>query len=101
TSFKDKDDYKPGFKLEYFDDSGRRLNAKEAFRELSHRFHGKVSGKKKIEKRNKKLAEEEAFKKMSSTDTPLGTVSLMRDKMEQTQNAFLVLSGGGKGLINT
>ena len=37
---------------------------------------------------------------MSSTDTPLGTVNLMRDKMEQTQNPFLVLSGGGKGLIN-
>jgi U4/U6.U5 tri-snRNP-associated protein 1 len=35
------------------------MNEKEAFRFLSHRFHGKGSGKKKIEKRAKKLAEED------------------------------------------
>lgn len=46
-------------KLEYVDDSGRRLNEKEAFRYLSHRFHGKGSGKKKTEKRAKKQVEEE------------------------------------------
>jgi hypothetical protein len=35
------------------------MNEKEAFRHLSHRFHGKGSGKKKTEKRAKKLIEEE------------------------------------------
>jgi len=35
------------------------MNEKEAFRFLSHRFHGKGSGKKKTEKRAKKLAEED------------------------------------------
>ncbi len=35
------------------------MNEKEAFRFLSHRFHGKGSGKKKTEKRAKKLVEEE------------------------------------------
>ena len=32
TEFKDKDGYKPDVKLEYVDDEGRKLNAKEAFR---------------------------------------------------------------------
>ena len=56
--FKEKDGYKPEFKLEYVDDSGRNLNQKEAFRQLSHRFHGKGSGKKKTEKRAKKMDED-------------------------------------------
>ena len=56
--FKEKDGYKPEFKLEYVDDSGRNLNRKEAFRQLSHRFHGKGSGKKKTEKRSKKMDED-------------------------------------------
>jgi len=46
------------WQLEYLDSQGRELNAKEAFRELSHKFHGKGSGKKKTEKRNQKLNED-------------------------------------------
>lgn len=60
--FKEKDGYKPDVKLEYVDDSGRMLNQKEAFRQLSHRFHGKGSGKKKTEKRSKKQQEEQVIK---------------------------------------
>lgn len=59
SEFKEKEHYRPDVKLEYCDESGRRMNQKEAFRCLSHRFHGKGSGKKKTEKRAKKLAEEE------------------------------------------
>ncbi len=59
TDFKEKEHYRPDVKLEYVDDNGRRMNEKEAFRFLSHRFHGKVSGKKKTEKRAKKQVEEE------------------------------------------
>ena len=58
SDFKEKDGYKPDVKLEYVDDSGRMLNEKEAFRQLSHRFHGKGSGKRKTEKRSKKTQEE-------------------------------------------
>lgn len=54
NDFKEKDNYKPNVKLEYIDDSGRLLNEKEAFRYLSHKFHGKGPGKNKIEKRLKK-----------------------------------------------
>lgn len=62
VDFKEKDTYKPDVKLEYVDDSGRNLTPKEAFRQLSHRFHGKGSGKKKTEKRMKKLEEENVSK---------------------------------------
>lgn len=54
NDFKEKDNYKPNVKLEYIDDAGRLLNEKEAFRYLSHKFHGKGPGKNKIEKRLKK-----------------------------------------------
>lgn len=54
NEFKEKDNYKPNVKLEYIDDNGHLLNEKEAFRYLSHKFHGKGSGKNKIEKRLKK-----------------------------------------------
>lgn len=54
NEFKEKDNYKPNVKLEYIDDNGRLLNEKEAFRYLSHKFHGKGPSKNKIEKRLKK-----------------------------------------------
>lgn len=56
--FKDKDNFKPNIKLEYIDDNGRILNLKEAFRYLSHKFHGKGPGKNKIEKRLKKTEQD-------------------------------------------
>ena len=59
SEFKEKEGYKPDVNIEYVDDTGRRMNEKEAFRYLSHRFHGKGSGKKKTEKRAKKILEEE------------------------------------------
>jgi U4/U6.U5 tri-snRNP-associated protein 1 len=59
TEFKEKDNYRPDIKLAYVDDSGRKINEKEAFRFLSYRFHNKASGKKKTEKRVKKQVEEE------------------------------------------
>ncbi|GAB6024338.1 hypothetical protein CHUAL_009507 [Chamberlinius hualienensis] len=98
SDFKDKDGYRPDVKLEYIDDSGRMLCPKEAFRHLSHKFHGKGSGKNKTEKRMKKLQEETLMKQMSSTDTPLGTLSLLQQKQKQTQSAFVVLSGGNKSI---
>eukprot|EP00057_Strongylocentrotus_purpuratus_P022665 XP_011677139.1 PREDICTED: U4/U6.U5 tri-snRNP-associated protein 1 [Strongylocentrotus purpuratus] len=94
--FKEKSGYKPEVKITYTDETGRSLNQKEAFRVLSHRFHGKGSGKMKTEKRAKKVLEEEAMKKMSSTDTPLHTVARMQEKQKNLQSAHIVLSGGSK-----
>lgn len=59
TEFKEKEHYRPEVKLDYVDETGHQMNQKEAFRYLSHRFHGKGSGKKKTEKRSKKQLEEE------------------------------------------
>uniref|UniRef100_A0A146Z203 Spliceosome associated factor 1, recruiter of U4/U6.U5 tri-snRNP n=1 Tax=Fundulus heteroclitus TaxID=8078 RepID=A0A146Z203_FUNHE len=96
--FKDKDGYKPDVKIEYVDESGRKLTPKEAFRQLSHRFHGKGSGKMKTEKRMKKLEEEALLKKMSSSDTPLGTVALLQEKQKSQKTPYIVLSGSGKSM---
>ncbi|GFO13185.1 U4/u6.u5 tri-snrnp-associated protein 1 [Plakobranchus ocellatus] len=101
TDFKEKDAYKPEVKLDYVDESGRSLSQKEAFRQLSHRFHGKGSGKKKTEKRGKKVEEELLMKRMSSTDTPLNTLSLLQDKQRSEKSPFIVLSGSRGFTSNT
>lgn len=56
--FRERDGFKPNVKLEYIDDDGRVLSSKEAFRYLSHKFHGKGPGKNKVEKRIKKNVQE-------------------------------------------
>ncbi|XP_058818365.1 U4/U6.U5 tri-snRNP-associated protein 1 isoform X2 [Topomyia yanbarensis] len=91
--FREKETFKPNVKLEYIDDSGHLLTPKEAFRYLSHKFHGKGPGKNKVEKRLKKSEQEGLMKKMSSTDTPLGTLNMLQQKQKETQSPFIVLSG--------
>jgi len=98
-AFKEKSNYKPEFKLDYVDNKGRSLNQKEAFRLLSHKFHGKGSGKLKTEKRAKKLQEEKKLLMMSSIDTPLNTSAMFKDKQKASASPYLVLSGGGKNLL--
>ncbi|KAI8125440.1 hypothetical protein FF38_14399 [Lucilia cuprina] len=92
--FKDKSNFNPNVKLEYIDDNGRILNLKEAFRYLSHKFHGKGPGKNKIEKRLKKMEQDGLMKTMSSTDTPLGTLTMLQQKQKETKTPYVVLSGG-------
>lgn len=58
SDFREKPGYKPNVKLEYIDDNNQKLTPKEAFRYLSHKFHGKGPGKNKIEKRLKKVEQE-------------------------------------------
>ncbi|XP_034670055.1 U4/U6.U5 tri-snRNP-associated protein 1 isoform X1 [Drosophila subobscura] len=94
--FKDKETFKPNVKLDYIDDNGRILNLKEAFRYLSHKFHGKGPGKNKIEKRLKKMEQDGLMKTMSSTDTPLGTLTMLQHKQKETKTAYVVLSGNSK-----
>lgn len=43
--------------LGYYDEFGNEISAKEAYKQLSHRFHGNKPGKNKEEKRLKKLSE--------------------------------------------
>lgn len=62
-------DYKPDVQLKYVDEYGRLMNQKEAFKHLSHQFHGKGSGNKKTEKRLKKIEEEKKREAMSALDS--------------------------------
>lgn len=92
-SFQEKTDYKPNVELSYTDKRGNILGPKAAFCELSYKFHGKRPGKKQIEKRMAQAAKKERMKQMNSSDTPLGTLEKQRRKQEQTQSAYLLLSG--------
>ncbi|KAK1251067.1 hypothetical protein MKX07_005622 [Trichoderma sp. CBMAI-0711] len=60
--------YKPNVELKYVDDHGRRLDQKEAFKHLSHQFHGKGSGKGKTEKLLKKIEDEKRREAQSMFD---------------------------------
>lgn len=66
-------EYKPGFRLQYPDEFGRQMNPKEAFKHMSHEFHGKGSGKMKTEKRLKKIDEEKKRESMSTLDSSQNT----------------------------
>uniref|UniRef100_A0A0X3NFR3 U4/U6.U5 tri-snRNP-associated protein 1 n=1 Tax=Schistocephalus solidus TaxID=70667 RepID=A0A0X3NFR3_SCHSO len=93
SEFREKSSYKPEVQLHYVDDMGRALAPKEAFRQLSHKFHGKGSGKKKIEKRTKKIMEEALLRNAQSSDTPLGTTEKLNKKLKSQGMPYVVLSG--------
>lgn len=79
--------------IERTDEFGRTLTPKEAFRILSHKFHGKGPGKMKQEKRMKQYQEELKLKQMKSSDTPSLSAERMRDTQARLQTPYLVLSG--------
>ncbi|KAJ6619769.1 SART-1 family-domain-containing protein [Mycena sp. CBHHK59/15] len=91
--------YKPDVNLVYYDEYGRSLTPKEAWKALSHRFHGKGSGKMKTEKRHKKIKEEEKQLAMSSGDTPLSMTKAFQLRQEKTGQAHMVLSVGNRGAV--
>ncbi|KIW14804.1 hypothetical protein PV08_07589 [Exophiala spinifera] len=66
-------EYKPDVQIKYVDDDGRLMNQKEAFKHLSHQFHGKGSGKLKTEKHMKKVAEEKKREAASILDSSQAT----------------------------
>ena len=86
-------EYKPDVKLTYTDEFGRSMNQKEAFKHLSHQFHGKTSGNQKHEKRLKKIAEEkrnEAKPLLDSTEDALAQAG-MGDKAKKDRHAGIRL----------
>ncbi|KAK7283955.1 hypothetical protein RIF29_13705 [Crotalaria pallida] len=84
---------KKEIRIERTDEFGRILTPKEAFRMLSHKFHGKGPGKMKQEKRMKQYQEELKMKQMKSSDTPSMSVERMREAQARLQTPYLVLSG--------
>ncbi|KAL8748074.1 MAG: hypothetical protein Q9184_007514 [Pyrenodesmia sp. 2 TL-2023] len=59
--------------MKYVDEFGRSMNQKEAFKHLSHQFHGKGSGKQKTEKFLKKIDDDKRREAMSSLDASQAT----------------------------
>jgi len=92
-------DYKPDINIVYYDEFGRELTPKEAWKALSHRFHGKGSGKMKTEKRLKKIAEEKKKEAMVSGDTPLSMNRAFQIRQEKAGQAHMVLSVGNRGAV--
>ena len=66
-------EYKPDVQLKYVDEFGRSMNQKEAFKHLSHQFHGKGSGKQKTEKHLKKIEDEKTRLSQSALDASQAT----------------------------
>lgn len=90
-------DYKPDVDIKYHDEFGRVLTTKEAWKALSHKFHGKGSGRMKTEKRLKKIAEEKKREAMGSGDTPLSMNAAFQIRQERAGQAHMVLSVGNRG----
>lgn len=93
--------YKPDVNIVYYDEFGRALTPKEAWKALSHKFHGKGSGKMKTEKRLKKIAEEKKQAAMASGDTPLSMNSAFQQRQEKAGQAHFVLSVGNRGCVSS
>lgn len=92
-------DYKPDVNIVYHDEFGRDLTPKEAWKALSHKFHGKGSGRQKTEKRLKKIAEEKKQEGMVSGDTPLSMNQAFQTRQEKAGQAHMVLSVGNRGCV--
>ncbi|KIY44016.1 SART-1 protein [Fistulina hepatica ATCC 64428] len=91
--------YKPDVNIVYYDEHGRTLTPKEAWKALSHKFHGKGSGKMKTEKVLKRIAEEKKQAAMASGDTPLSMSRAFQQRQEKTGEAYFVLSVGNRGAV--
>lgn len=91
--------YRPEVELKYHDEFGREMTPKEAWKSLSHRFHGKTSGRMKTEKRLKRIEEERKAKAMLAGDTPLGMGAAFQKRQEKTGQAHMVLSVGNRGSV--
>ncbi|SGY45062.1 BQ5605_C001g00240 [Microbotryum silenes-dioicae] len=90
-------EYKPNVKLTYHDEFGRDQTKKEAWKQLSHSFHGKTNGAKNTERRLRKIENERKAAAMAAGDTPTGSASAFAARAERTGSATMILSVGNKG----
>ena len=80
-------------RLERYDEFGRVMTPKEAWRELCHRFHGKAPGKKAQAKRLRQYREEQARLNAVSGGAVGGITEALQRANEEQQAPFQVLSG--------
>lgn len=79
-------------KLEYRDETGRKLTQKEAFRQLNYQFHGIAPGKKKQEKRLKQLQLEDRAGSSRVVSGEGGTMRSLVRAQEATGSAFITVT---------
>ena len=89
----DFDGHKFDFKLDKYDEFGRKMTPKEAFRDLCHRFHGIEPSRTKKDKRLKAYEQEIKAKKMSEGDTPLKSMDKVKAVQMMQASPYVVLSG--------
>jgi U4/U6.U5 tri-snRNP-associated protein 1 len=77
-----ENEYRPDVSIKHVDDSGRILSQKEAFKHLSHKFHGKGSGAGKTAKMLKKIEEEK--KREATTALDMSQATGMNNAMGTT-----------------
>jgi len=82
-------------KLEYRDDYGRVQTPKEAFRAISWKFHGKVPGRKNMERRLLRLENEMKLKAMDPMSS-LPTLRALRHVQTSDAKPYMVLSGANE-----
>lgn len=82
-------------KLEYRDDYGRVQTPKEAFRAISWKFHGKVPGRKNMERRLLRLENEMKLKTMNPIES-LPTLRALRHVQSADAKPYMVLSGANE-----
>lgn len=82
-------------KLEYRDDFGRVQTPKEAFRAISWKFHGKIPGRKNMERRLLRLENEMKLKSMDPINQ-LPTLRALRHVQHAEAKPFMVLSGANE-----
>lgn len=82
-------------KLEYRDDYGRVQTPKEAFRAISWKFHGKVPGRKNMERRLLRLENEMKLKSMNPMEQ-LPTLRALRHMQVADAKPYMVLSGANE-----
>ena len=95
-------DYKPDISIVHTDEHGRLLTPKEvirvanfeAYKDLSHKFHGNRYGKKTIEKNLIKMNQEKRLMKMESGDTPLNMLSNLKQRQKAGGAAFITVATG-------
>lgn len=77
-------------KLEYYDDFGNKLSSKEAYKELSRRFHGKKAGKSRVEKMMKKRELADKVEKAAASESVI--VANLRKQQQEAGTPYVLLS---------
>lgn len=85
--------------LEYRDEHGFKLSAKEAFKHQSHIFSGKKPGEKHRKKDMMRHRADEIHATAETGDTPLRTASSLRKVLSEKKQAFIELSGENRQVM--